>query len=83
MTELEEARAWKKDCSERLAYERVSTRDKDRHRFFEKCVLAALSWVWDVQERAGKNRELIQIGDVITGIPGGPHRIIAMARGTT
>jgi hypothetical protein len=50
MTELEQARTYLKDTQDRLAYER-GYHDKDRVRFFEGCTLAALSWVWDAQER--------------------------------
>ena len=55
MTELEQARAWLKDSQERLHYERTSQSDRDRMRFFERTVLAALSWVWDAQDRVRIN----------------------------
>ena len=62
MTELERARGWLKDCQDRLAYER-SFHDKVRVRFFESAVLAALSWVWEAQER-----ERLQIRDTTAKI---------------
>jgi len=58
VTELEQARAHLRETQERLAYER-GYNDLDRIRFFERCTLAALSWVWDAQERLIDSRLLI------------------------
>lgn len=46
----------------------------------EREVLAALSWVWDAQERAGLNRD-INVGDIITLSNGRWYRIAAVSRG--
>jgi hypothetical protein len=64
MTELEEARAHLEACQAHLAWTRQAPQVfganpddayKEFIRIDERRVLAALSWVWDVQERAGIN----------------------------
>jgi hypothetical protein len=51
MTELERARDLLRENQGDLAYERKYGSDPIRTRYYEGCVLAALSWVWDAQER--------------------------------
>lgn len=48
----------------------------------EEIVIAALSWVWDAQERAGKN-VMIEPGMVITFASGEQMRVVAQARGAS
>ena len=51
MTELDEARAHLRRCQSALASARKISHEKEFFRQFEVNVLAALSWIWDVQER--------------------------------
>lgn len=59
MTELELAREHLRNCQDHLGYARLNlfpySGSKKHLRGMEVRVLAALSWVWDAQERGGYN----------------------------
>jgi hypothetical protein len=72
MTELERARAHLQVCQYDLAGARLlqwCLAGKRRLRFVEEAYLAALSWVWDAQER-----QKIKIGDTVSWIDQGRRR---------
>jgi hypothetical protein len=59
MTELERARKLLRENQDALALERLDQDaygDDHRVRYYEDCVLAALSWVWDAQQRSRRSR---------------------------
>jgi hypothetical protein len=71
MTELEQARAHLRDCQKALKHARdVSVFEQGQwwpenmKANAERAVIAALSWVWDAQERARPTR--LQVGDLVT-----------------
>lgn len=61
MTEVEQARAHLKERQEALKLLRISPDRVYRRAEAECMVLAALSWLWDAQERAGLNRPKITV----------------------
>lgn len=72
VTEIECARTHLQQCSHVLAVRRRATQygNTEAHRAVVRVaefhVLAALSWVWDAQERAGLNAIHIRVGDTVT-----------------
>lgn len=88
MTELERARTYLLRCQTKLwnvrrdsVFEEGQWWPNKAMPNAEDAVLAALSWVWEAQERAGANHRIVQVGDIVTGIPGGPYVIMAVTRG--
>jgi len=94
MTELEEARAHLREWQEQLSdnrkhiqFIRYGRRDAlNDLKWFERQVCAALSWVWDAQERAGVNKGpleictldggTINVGDTITWPDGHEGKVV-------
>lgn len=86
MAELEQARTLLRENQERLALVRrdqasgVGYADAECVRYHENCVLAALSWVWDAQQRASPMTA--EVGDLMMMPDGTVTRIIAISRHT-
>jgi hypothetical protein len=80
-TELERVRAMLGVCQANLRYAREMGCDYFDMPFHEERVLAALSWVWDAQERAGANHSLFEHGAIITLASGETYRVLDTARG--